>query len=208
VRELLSSSGTELLLIRHGQMAPIDAPDEDPPLTEIGREQVEVLAAFLAEAPLAAVYSSPTLRAQQTAAAIAAPHALSFEVDEGLREAETYVPPGKRLRDVLGEEAYREVMRRFRRERIWDVFGEHRETSAGIRGRTKSTIESIIARHQGGRVAVVTHNPVISAYLAIVLKSAYDMPFYFSLTGISVVFAEGESREVRAINSTPHFRSL
>jgi probable phosphoglycerate mutase len=148
------------------------------------------------------------LRTRQTAQAIAAPHGLAVSVDPGLREAETYVPRGKALRDVVDATALAEMQRRFRLERRWDAFGQYRESSAALRKRVNEAVEAIIARHEGGRVAVVTHNPIVSVYLACVLKSEYDMPFYSRLTGVSVVFAEGEQRSVRAVNSAAHFRAL
>lgn len=86
--------------MRHAQAAPGD-PDEARPLTGEGRAEAERLGARLAGERLAAVLSSPLLRARQTAAAIAEAAGLEAEVDERLA-------PGAdagRLREAAGGRA-------------------------------------------------------------------------------------------------------
>jgi broad specificity phosphatase PhoE len=56
-------------------------------LSENGRNQAELVAKFLSEADLTAVVASPLQRAQETAAPIAAAHALEIVTEERLVEA-------------------------------------------------------------------------------------------------------------------------
>ncbi len=56
-------------------------------LSDAGRRQAETVARFLAGADLGAVVASPMQRAQETAAPIAATHALQVGTDPGLIEA-------------------------------------------------------------------------------------------------------------------------
>lgn len=78
----------ELVLIRHGE------PDwdrafetaSDPGLTESGREQVQRAAGHLKERPLAALYTSPLQRTQETAAIIGQAMQLSPEIVPDLEE--------------------------------------------------------------------------------------------------------------------------
>jgi broad specificity phosphatase PhoE len=61
-----------LYFVRHGQSVAnvqmvISNRDLFHPLTELGRQQAEALAQSLAEVPVAALYSSPIVRAAQTA---------------------------------------------------------------------------------------------------------------------------------------------
>ena len=72
-----AAKGTEILLIRHAQFISTELPSEDPPIIELGREQAQVLADFLAEPRLDAVFCALTLRARQTAGLVAARHGLS-----------------------------------------------------------------------------------------------------------------------------------
>lgn len=57
-----------------------------PPLTERGRAQAEALAESLAGETVVGVYSSVAVRAQQTAAPVAALHGLEVQVIEGVQE--------------------------------------------------------------------------------------------------------------------------
>ena len=58
----------------------------DTGLSDAGRTQAEAAGRALAGASLQAVYASPLRRAQETAAAIAAPHGLSVRVEEAFKE--------------------------------------------------------------------------------------------------------------------------
>ena len=89
----------ELLWVRHGEperIAPGRGVPADPPLTALGREQAQRLAAWLAPEPIDAVISSPLRRATETAAPIAAGHGLVVEVVDDLIEYDSksdhYIP--------------------------------------------------------------------------------------------------------------------
>ena len=198
---------TEILLIRHAQMPETTDPNLDQPLTPLGIEQAAVLAAYLATKPLAAVYASPTLRTRQTAAAIARDHGLEVLIDDDLRELEAYFPEGKGLADVFGAEEIAAVQAHFGSNRRWEVFRGYRETGAAAAARLSRAVEAIIERHPGGRVAAVSHGPMINAYLAGLLASPYDMLFPGRLTSVSVVLAKDSLRTVLVANSVAHFQT-
>jgi probable phosphoglycerate mutase len=89
----------ELLWVRHGEperIPPGRGVPADPPLTPLGREQAQRLAAWLAPEPIDAVISSPLRRATETAAPIAKRHGLVVEVVDGLIEydatSDHYIP--------------------------------------------------------------------------------------------------------------------
>ncbi len=208
MRTSLGAIATDVLLIRHAQMAAHRDLDADVPLTDLGREQAEVLGEFLATPPIQAVYSSPLLRSRQTAEPIARHHGLAVRIEPDARDSDSYVPRGKTLADVIGSEVEEEILARFRKEGRWEVFGEYREPAVKLRQRAVAAVERIIATHPGSRVALVTHSPVINAYLAEVMEAAVDMPFTFGLTSISLVGADGDRRVLRAVNATPHFGTL
>src|SRR5437588_1248938 len=79
-----------LILVRHGQTAcnlrEVWHGWDNCELTEAGLRQAEQTAARLAREPIAAVYSSDSRRALQTARAIAAPHGIDPILEPGLRE--------------------------------------------------------------------------------------------------------------------------
>lgn len=84
-------SGPLLVLVRHGQtnsnvIKSLDSRPPGPPLNELGLAQAEALAEAMSVEPVTAVYASTAVRAQQTAAPLAARHGLSVEVVPGVHE--------------------------------------------------------------------------------------------------------------------------
>ncbi|WP_432570796.1 histidine phosphatase family protein [Kineococcus sp. SYSU DK005] len=82
-----------LLLVRHGQTPSnvrrlLDTGVPGPGLTDLGREQAEALADALAGEGIGAITASTQVRAQLTAAPLAARLGLDVAVDAGLREIE------------------------------------------------------------------------------------------------------------------------
>ncbi len=79
-----------IVFARHGQTAPnregLVLGRADPELTEEGHRQAELLAASLATEPVAAILSSPLVRARQTAEAVGAACGIPVAVDERLIE--------------------------------------------------------------------------------------------------------------------------
>lgn len=78
----------ELILVRHGEslgnVVTYDCPD--PELTDLGRKQVKLLAKRLASEKFDYIYSSPLIRALETASAIAEYQPNSINVYTHLRE--------------------------------------------------------------------------------------------------------------------------
>lgn len=80
-----------LLLIRHGQTPSnlkhlLDTAEPGPALTPLGQEQAAALPAALADEEIDALYASTLLRAQLTAAPLAARTGLEVRVRAGIRE--------------------------------------------------------------------------------------------------------------------------
>lgn len=199
---------TDLLLIRHAQIAVAEL-SVDLPLTEVGREQAEVLAQHLSRGKLDAVYTSPTLRAQQTAEPIARIHTLDSVVVDDLRDIDPLRPLDKPfpelLREEFGQEEAGRRMERLRVEMSFDAVSPFLESSESFRGRVTRAIDRIIERHPGQRVAVITHGPVIMAYVAELLDSPKDFPLNPKLTSITRILAQDGRRTIDYINATPHF---
>jgi len=201
----------ELMLVRHGQQerAPgrgrAATEPRDPPLSETGREQADLVGAGLAGRRLDAVYCSTLQRAADTARAIAGHHDLAPVVHEEFREVEVFrdVPDGKTITDVASKLLLRGANRRFAGERRWDVF-PFSETGAELRARVVSGVEGILAGHGPGRVAVVCHGGVINSYLAHVLGLDVDMFFHPAHASVSRVLAQDGRRVVHTMNETHH----
>lgn len=96
-----------LLLVRHGETASnvamaLDSLPPGPPLTEAGRAQAEALARDLADVPVTAVHASVAVRAQQTAAPVAAAHGLEVQVVDGVQEIFCGELEGRSDREAYG----------------------------------------------------------------------------------------------------------
>ena len=162
---------TTLVLIRHGHVADNDPGDDarlcgwsDPPLSALGRWQVEQLRARLAgEPPAAAVYTSPLHRAAETARTVTGDLGMPLWLRRSLREIGCGAVDGWPLW---------QVKRRY--PELWvsnlSQADEHfrwpgGESYRAFRSRTLRAIEGIATAHRGRRVIVVTHAGVITQLL-------------------------------------------
>ncbi len=159
-----------LYLIRHGatENNRADPPRlqgrrTDPPLSEEGRRQAQRTGEFLSACRLDGVYSSPLLRARQTAEAVAEPHGLEVQVDDGLIEVDVGLWEGQSWEDIqkMEPEAYRAFMT--------DAYanpylgGENLRT---VLARAVPAFERLMSEHLARCIATVAHNVVNRAYLA------------------------------------------
>ncbi len=155
---------THVFLIRHGETAAnVEGRWQghgDWPLNEKGRDQAARLAP--AVPPVAALYSSPLLRARSTADVIAAHQGQGVRLDEGLREIgfgswenltraelEEADPDGI-ARLVAGEDIAR---------------GGTGETFGGVQERMTETVGEIATRHEGETVGIVSHGGATRAFV-------------------------------------------
>ena len=88
----------ELLVIRHGLPVRVDdaGGPADPELSEEGHRQARLVAGFLADEGITAVYTSPMRRAVETAAPLAEALGMDPQVDDELaefdRDQHFYIP--------------------------------------------------------------------------------------------------------------------
>jgi probable phosphoglycerate mutase len=193
----------ELILIRHGLPQTIvreDGQPADAPLSDIGIEQAERMAAWLADEEIERVYASPLRRAQQTANPLAGILGHAIELNDGVaeydRHSSSYVP----LEEVRRQnrEAYRQQMRENR-------FGG--DNPKEFQSVVVEALEQIVAGNRGGRVAVVCHGGVINSWASYILKM--DEVFFFNPTYTSInrfMAASSGERTVMTLNEHAHLR--
>jgi broad specificity phosphatase PhoE len=156
-------TGLRLVLARHAETDAnirlvLDSLPPGPPLTELGLRQADALADALAVEPVAGVYASTALRAQQTAQPVADRHGLPVEIAAGLHE----VFMGD-LEGTTGEES---LLAFIAVAKAWSVGELDRaipggESALDAIGRFTDAIGGIGARHSHGVVVVVTHGAVL-----------------------------------------------
>lgn len=146
--------GLVLHIIRHGE---VYNPDEilyarlpHFHLSATGRKQAVAAARYLIDRPITHIYSSPMVRAQETATYIAVPH-LNTDVILEERINEIYSPyEGVKLSELekRGFRLYDDIDKEYENEqdiftRVWDFISECRQ------------------KHDGEEIVAVTHGDVV-----------------------------------------------
>lgn len=169
---------TFLYLVRHGAT---DANNQRPPLLQgrgidkplnaAGRHQAAAVASFLSNVKLGCVYSSPLVRAMQTAGAIAARHTLAVRAVDEIAECDVGRWEGLDWGSI--ERRYPEAYAAFT-DNPADVAYLDGESYGDVLRRTAPALTSLLRRHVGQAIAVVAHNVVNRVYLANLL--GLDLP--------------------------------
>jgi broad specificity phosphatase PhoE len=197
---LNDSAASEILLVRHGE--PDYDRDPDPALSAHGRTQAGRLADRLRLTDLDAVYTSPSRVTVETAALIAEGRSIDVIKAPELRDLElNSAALNGQLADP--QKLAAELSIRFINHPRWDAL-RGVESTRKFRHRIVQSIESIISRHPGQRVAIVTNQAAINAYLSMVLGIERDMFFQPEFASISTVRVLRDLYAVRAINHCAH----
>ena len=156
---------TTLVLVRHavtpqtGPMLSGRTPGID--LSELGHEQAATAGERLKDLPITAVYASPIDRTRQTAEHIAAHHRLPVRMLDGVIEADYGEWTGGQLVDLAKTDLWKTVQRSPSRARFPDG-----ESIAEMQTRTVSALETVVARHPGEMIVVVSHADPIKSVIA------------------------------------------
>jgi broad specificity phosphatase PhoE len=169
-------------------------------LTPEGRRQAHALANFLAPRPLAAIYSSPMLRARRTAEAVLATRAdvSRIRIDSDLQEVRNSWE-GQPLRTL--------------EEINYEIYGNPRspddESMQMIHDRMQRWLERVLRRHTGADVLGVSHgDPVLILAgalrgLPLVPERIFPRPYIATGCVYRLRFdAQGKCREVEFL--VPH----
>ncbi len=189
----------ELIIIRHGRPEHIEDAEgaADPDLTPVGVRQAEVMAEWLRDEGIHAVYSSPMARARQTSAPLEAALGIEAVVVDGVREFDaeesSYIPIEELKKDKARWREYLENELAGSREAFFAEVNE--------------TLNEIAGRHARQKVAVVCHGGVINSFAADVLALPPRMFFNPDYTSINrFMIASTGQRSLRSLNDTGHLR--
>jgi broad specificity phosphatase PhoE len=205
---------TTLYLIRHGATEAnlatpprIQGRRHDPPLARLGVRQAEATRDFLAIRPIDHCYTSPLLRAVQTASIVAAPHGLSPLPLEALTECDVGRWEGLDWQTVRYLDA--EGHQRFHSNpALWGYPGG--ESFGDVHARVAPAVEDLFVHHAGESILVVAHHIVNRTYLAGLLGLGPDQARQVVLDncGISVVVREGDRTTVSTLNAAFHLQGV
>jgi probable phosphoglycerate mutase len=200
----------DLLLVRHGESAPMPATGEfpmtaggqaDPELSPAGREQAVLVSARLAKAGLEALYVSSLRRTHETVGPLVEQIGLKPTIDPELREINLGEWEGGEFRRLINTKDPR-VMAML-----------HSGSWAGVPGgegpdefaeRVRGAIRRIAAEHPDQRVAVICHGGVVGQVLALATGAAQLAFMGCDNSSISQVIVNGNHWIVRRFNDTEH----
>ena len=151
-------STSRIILVRHGETIwnreGRCQGASDIPLSEIGHEQAQALAAALSREVVHAVYSSDLVRARQTAEAIAARHRLPVLADARLRELNQGELEGQGLKEMLAGRP--ELLKQWL-DQPADVCMPGGESMRAMQARSGRAVEEIAHRHPDQTCIIVGH---------------------------------------------------
>ena len=191
----------ELILIRHGlpeQRVTQDGTPANPDLSTTGHDQAQRVADWLKDLHLDRLYSSPMKRAVQTAEPLSRQKSLEIEISDGVaeydRNAEHYSP----LED-LKEQDY-EAWKRLMEGGVEADFPLFASTVC-------KSLETIIAKNKGNRVAVACHGGVINVWAAHVLGLDPGLFFNPNYTSVNTFRAASSGeKSIITLNDFSHLR--
>lgn len=180
----------------------------DIPLSPLGVAQARAVAARLASAPLAAVYTSDLIRAVDTGRFIADLHGLPITTMPELRETMLGDWEGMTKAEIIARGD-------------GELFANYRCDPATFRPPGSEPIEEVVARiwraraaiserHPSGAVAVVGHGGSMRAIFCDALRAPIRCMFGFRLDNASLSIVDyGRARNaIRVLNDTHHLHGL
>ena len=191
----------ELILIRHGLPERVVAQSgtADPHLDEIGTRQADALAQYLGAENIDAVWTSPMIRARETAQPLADRLSLVPRIHDDLAEwdkdSSAYIPV---------EEMKRTNDPRWQQMQTGQWTGDIDPLK--FQSKVVGAIEAIIRAHTSQRVAVFCHAGVLGTYLAHILGIPKPGGFFHpDYTSIHRVMASSKGhRTVQTLNELTH----
>jgi broad specificity phosphatase PhoE len=196
-----------LIVVRHGQtrcnVHNIWHGWDECDLTEEGLAQARAVGRRLAGEPIAAVYSSPSRRALQTAEAVAEPHGLLPVIEPGLRERNAGEYEGVLVDEVVAQNP---TIWEDRARDYWQWRPPGGESFLDVLARTMEVVDRIRARHEGEAVVIATHmgpsRMLVSSLAGIPIEKTFQMEF--PSTGISIFSLDGDEVAVELLNDGAH----
>lgn len=198
---------TRLYLVRHGQSTWNDEGriqgQLDPPLSELGRRQAELVGERFRSREFAGFYSSDLARARETAEAIGRAGGRRPTLRADLREIALGDWEGLTRDQIVA--AHPEEWARWSQEPSWDI-PPGGEGAAPFQRRVLAALDAVARAHPEGDVLVVTHGGVIQVALAAAVGSGTTglFPFLIDNTSVTVLLRGHRRTAVAGVNDTSH----
>jgi len=161
---------TRVFLVRHGSTV-LSVEDRfagrtNAALSDQGREQARSLAKRLSKESLSAFYASPLDRTMETASILAKPHAQAVHPDPAFREIDHGVWEG--LTRWEAETKFASMYSRWEAD-PFNYAPEGGESGLAVTARAMPALLSLVEKHAGQMICVVSHKATIRLLLSGVL---------------------------------------
>ncbi len=195
---------TRILLIRHGindyvQKGLLAGRTPGVHLNEEGQKQASALAERLGRDKIAAVYSSPLERCQETAAPLVASLGLQFHMLDEVKETDCGSWAGQPLEELRKTEVWQQVQ--FNPSLFRFPGGE---SMADVQARMVSALESLRQQHTNETIAVVSHSDPIKLAIVYYLGMAVDLFQRLQVSPASISELEFSQFGVRLVRLNDH----
>ncbi len=202
---------TRVYLVRHGttewNKEEIFRGRADCSLNEKGREEGKALAAYFRDIPLLAIYSSPLVRAMETAETIAAPQNRIVIPEPAFTDLDFGLWQGLTIQEV--KESYPDLYRAWR-ERPHEVTFPQGENLAGVRDRAWQGLMRRVEENRDQTFLIVTHRVVTKILLMMVL--GLDLSQFWRIqqntAAVNCLDHTGKMFIASLINDTCHLGSI
>lgn len=164
----------KLIFARHGQseanvLGIISNRDLPYGLTELGQAQADQLVQALSDDAITHVYTSPILRAQQTAEIAAAALGCAYEITDALREFDCGIAEGRG--DEGAWQLHDDVIREWRSAGRHDARIADGESFNDLRDRFLPFVVQLQIRHVTDTVLCISHGSMLNLMLPEVLAN-------------------------------------
>ena len=200
----------EIILVRHGEtewnIKEIFRGRIDIELNETGIKQAELLAEYLSQVEMEAIYSSPLKRALKTAEVIASYHNLDVEIAPGLIDFDYGEWQGLPHQEVKNKykELYAEWIKNPHRVKM-----PGGESLDDVRRRAIGVVDNIISQYEG-TIALVSHR-VVNKVLICTLLGLDNSHFWnvkLDMCGITTFTYKDERFILIRHNDTSYLRPI
>jgi len=200
----------EIILVRHGEtewnIKEIFRGRIDIELNETGIKQAELLAEYLSQVEMEAIYSSPLKRALKTAEVIASYHNLDVEIAPGLIDFDYGEWQGLPHQEVKNKykELYAEWIKNPHRVKM-----PGGESLDDVRRRAIGVVDSVISQYEG-TIALVSHR-VVNKVLICTLLGLDNSHFWnvkLDMCGITTFTYKDERFILIRHNDTSYLRPI
>ena len=198
-----------LYLLRHGEselnfQRVFAGPGSDPPLTSSGAQHAALQAASLKNTPLQALYSSPSLRARQTAQIVESGRNLDIHISDRLREVDIGDLDGQSIDvpEILA--AYRAVTAQWEQDTRTARFPRG-ESLEDVEKRTRAFLEALPTNDPSTPILIAGHGILFMSVLWLFIKerSEHIQDYYMGRCHLTVASWDGRHLQLERFNVPP-----